>query len=50
MKKTLLNKLAALLMILAGVAMIKLDNDGTVLILMIFFAIPLFFAKENMVG
>lgn len=50
MKKTLLNKLAALTMLLIGFAMIKLEGDGTVLIFMLLFALPLFFAKENMVG
>ena len=50
MRKTLLNKLTALTMLLIGFLMIKLDNDATILIFMLMFAIPLFFAKDNVIG
>lgn len=50
MRETLLNKLAALAMLLIGFVMIKLEGDGTILIFMLLFAIPLFFTKENMIG
>lgn len=41
------NKIMALLMVFVGYLMLKLENDATVLLLMVFIAVPVFFAKED---
>ena len=46
-KKTVKNKLYAVGLIACSLPVIWLDNDATATILISFFAIPLFFAKEN---
>ena len=45
--ETLKNKLAAIMMIIAGFGPVILDHDATALVFILFIAIPLFFAKEN---
>lgn len=45
--KLLKNKLIAIVMVLLGYVMLKLENDATILLLMSGFAIPIFFAKED---
>ena len=45
--KTLKNKIAALSLVLAGLVPTLLDGDATVLVFAGLFAIPLFFAKED---
>lgn len=47
MKKTIKNKIAALGMIMVGLVPALLDGDATVLVFAGLFAIPLFFAKED---
>lgn len=46
MKKTIKNKLYALALLLVG-AFSMFDGDATAFVLLLFFAVPLFFAKEN---
>lgn len=45
--KTLKNKLVSLALILIGILLTRVDNDATVLVLLSFIAIPMFFSKEN---
>ena len=45
--KTLKNKIAALSLVLAGAFPLMLDGDATFLVFAALFAIPLFFAKED---
>lgn len=45
--KTMKNKLAALGMIMVGLVPALLDGDGSFLVFAGLFAIPLFFAKED---
>lgn len=47
--KTLKNKLVAVALVGLGSIPAVLYNDGTVLVFMIMFAIPLFVAKENLI-
>jgi hypothetical protein len=47
LKETWKNKLAALLMVAVGVFMLKFDNDITILVMALIFAIPLFLAVED---
>lgn len=47
--KTLKNKIVAVLLILGGWITYKLDNDATVLLMMIMFGVPTFFAKEDVI-
>ena len=41
------NKIYAVLMVLASLPVVILEKDGTVLLLSLFFGVPMFFAKEN---
>ena len=41
------NKLAAIILILTGMASVDIEGDGTVLILTLMIAVPLFLEKEN---
>lgn len=41
------NKIYAVLMVLASLPVVILERDGTVLLLSLFFGVPMFFAKEN---
>lgn len=45
--KTLKNKLYAVIMLLCGCVPTFMEQDGTALVFISMFAIPLFFAKEN---
>lgn len=44
------NKIYAVLMVLASLPVVILERDGTVLLLSLFFGVPMFFAKENWFG
>lgn len=46
-ESTLLNKVFALVLILVGIFTTAISMDGTALLLILMFAIPLFFAKDN---
>lgn len=50
MDETLANKILALILVFIGVIPIWIIEDGTFLVLMLIFAVPLFFAKENEIG
>lgn len=41
------NKIYAVLMVLVSLPVVILEKDGTVLLLSLFFGVPMFFAKEN---
>ena len=41
------NKIYAVLMVLASLPVVILEKDGTILLLSLFFGVPMFFAKEN---
>lgn len=41
------NKIYSVLMVLASLPVVILERDGTVLLLSLFFGVPMFFAKEN---
>lgn len=41
------NKIYAVLMVLVSLPVVILERDGTVLLLSLFFGVPMFFAKEN---
>lgn len=47
LKETWKNKLAALLMVAIGLIPVLLDNDGTFLVFVLLFAIPLFLTVED---
>lgn len=50
-RKTLMNKLYAIAMLAIGVfATIMLEGDATFLVLMMFFAVPMFFSKKNWIA
>lgn len=46
-RKLLMNKLCALVLIGIGALPVFIEKDATVLVLFLFFAIPMFFSKEN---
>lgn len=46
-KETYVNKLMAMLLLIIGCLPLWIDNDGTLLIFMSIFAIPLFFARHS---
>ena len=46
-RELLRNKLYALLLVGLSLPVMFLDGDATATVLMLFFAVPLFFAKEN---
>lgn len=46
-RQLLMNKLCALTLVGVGVLAGLIENDATALILFLFFAIPMFFSKEN---
>lgn len=46
-RELLKNKLYALLLVGLSLPVMFLDGDATAIVLMLFFAVPLFFAKEN---
>ncbi len=46
-KKTIKNKIVAILLIVCGLVPAFIDKDITAEIMMLLFAIPLFFAKDN---
>jgi len=48
--KTFNNKLFAIILILCGIASMKIDNDATAFIVLLCMALPLFFAKNNWIG
>ena len=47
--KTLKNKVYSLLLIVVGAASILLERDVTVFVVFSLIAIPIFFAKENII-
>lgn len=47
-RRTAKNKIAAIAFILGGAVPVMIDGDATALVFMSFFAIPLFFANENL--
>ena len=47
LKRTWKNKVMALLLLLISLVPIRLENDATMLSLMIIVIVPLFFAKRN---
>lgn len=47
-KELILNKLAAILMLVISYAVAQLDGDGTAFILMLLFAVSMFFSKDPM--
>lgn len=49
-RNTIINRLAALFMILLGVGVLIIDKDITVFIFLTFFATPLFFCKRDLVN
>ena len=46
-RETRANKLTAVILIIIGYIPIHLYKEGTVFLLMLFFGVPLLFAKEN---
>lgn len=48
--KLLKNKICALILILVGIITLKLDGNGTFLIILLCFGVPLFFAKEDWIS
>ena len=48
-KRTLLNKLISLILVVGGALVLWLEEDATALIFLSFFAVPLFFTKENFI-
>ena len=46
-RELLKNKLYALLLVGLSLPIMFLDGDATATVLMLFFAVPMFFAKEN---
>lgn len=46
-RKTYKNKLLAIALMLLGVLSVGIENDGTFLLFVLIFAIPLFLAKDN---
>lgn len=48
LKKTFWNKAIAIAMILCALIPVFADKDGTALIFVLMFALPMFFAKENL--
>lgn len=46
-RRTLINKICALALILIGFVAMAISNDVTVLACTVIFALPLFFAKHN---
>lgn len=48
-RRTWKNKICAIALILGGIVPMILENDGTALVMMLMFAIPLFFSKKNLV-
>ena len=49
LRRTWKNKLAALGLIQVGYWSIRIDNDATAFVFFLFFAIPLFFARKNLI-
>lgn len=49
LKKTWKNKLISIGMIGAGIISASIENDGTVLVLMLMLGVPLFLTKENVI-
>ena len=47
MKKTIKNKIVALILIILGVLSVFIDGDGTFMIFAVAVSIALFFAKNN---
>lgn len=45
--KTLKNKVVAVTLIICGILSLTFDTDATATVMILLFAIPLFFAKEN---
>lgn len=43
------NKIYALILIIIGIIPIFIEKDATPLIFFLFFAVPLFFAKKNVI-
>jgi hypothetical protein len=48
-RNTRLNKAAAIVLALAGYASTLIDGDATGFVVVLIFAIPLFFARENVI-
>lgn len=48
-QETLKNKIAALLLIFAGVISVIIERDGTFLLLALLMGLPLFFASKNVI-
>ena len=48
-KELIKNKVAAMLLILLGLASMRIDNDATVLVFLTVVAFVLFFSKENVI-
>ena len=47
LKRTWRNKIVAILMVLPALALQQLYGDGTMLVIILMVAVPLFFAKKN---
>ena len=47
MQRTYKNKLAALAMFMIGVVVANLSGDGTFLVFVLMFGLPMFFAKKD---
>lgn len=48
-KELIKNKVAAILLILLGLASMRIDNDATVLVFLTVVAVVLFFSRENVI-
>ena len=46
-RELLRNKLYALLLVGLSLPVLFIDGDATVMVIMLFFAVPMFFAKTN---
>lgn len=47
--KTLKNKLCAVVLLICGYLQVLIDKDATALVFLALIAVPMFFAKENLI-
>lgn len=47
-RRTIKNKIMAILLVTAGLVPVFIEGDATVLVLSLIFAIPMFFAKKDL--
>ena len=47
MRRTWKNKLIAIAIVCAGMLGVAVEKDGTALVLMLFFAVPMFFSRRD---